>query len=100
MRTAMVYAIGTNVFSSRRVALVLALFSSVPLGGCQSPIYSGTPDDTYSYSVAPAYDPSYVGRNEQAEEIEPGQDQAWTAEQKYEYRGGRDPVSGRAISQM
>ena len=53
----------------------------------------------YSYSVAPAYDPSYVGRNAQADEAEPAE-QAWTAEQKYEYRGGRDPVSGRANTQM
>ena len=34
-------------------------------------MYSGTPDDTYSYSVAPAYDPSYVGGNAQAEEAAP-----------------------------
>jgi hypothetical protein len=60
---------------------------------------SGTPDDTFSYSVAPAYDPSYVGRNTPADEAEPAQ-QAWTVEQTYEYRGGRDPVSGRANTQM
>jgi hypothetical protein len=60
-------------------------------------MYSGTPDDTYSYSVAPAYDPSYVGGDAQAKE--PAR-QAWSAEQKYEYRGGRDPVSGRAGTQM
>jgi hypothetical protein len=63
-------------------------------------MYSGTPDDTVSYSVAPAYDPSYVGRKAPADEAEPAQQQAWTAEQKYEYRGGRDPVSGRANTQM
>ncbi len=57
------------------------------------------PDGTYSYSVAPAYDLSYVGGNTQADEAAPVQ-QAWTAEQKYEYRGGRDPVSGRASTQM
>ena len=95
----MPYAIETNDFVCRRVAFVLALFSAVALVGCQSPMYSGTPDDTYSYSVAPAYDPSYVGGNAQADEAEPAQ-QAWTAEQKYEYRGGRDPVSGRASTQM
>lgn len=94
----MSYAIETNDFVCRRVALVLALFSAVALGGCQSPMYSGTPDDTY-YSVAPTHDPSYVGGNAQADEAEPAQ-QAWTAEQKYEYRGGRDPVSGRASTQM
>ena len=95
----MLHAIANKVFVYRRAALVLSLFSAVALGGCQSPMYSGTPDDTYSYSVAPAYDPSYVGGNAQADEAEPAQ-QAWTAEQKYEYRGGRDPVSGRASKQM
>lgn len=95
----MTYAIGNNGFVCRRAALVLALFSALALGGCQSPMYSGTPDDTYSYSVAPAYDPSYVGRNAQADEAESTQ-QAWTAEQKYEYRGGRDPTSGRANTQL
>jgi hypothetical protein len=98
MRTDMTYAIGNNGFVCRRAALVLALFAAVAIGGCQSPMYSGTPDDTYSYSVAPASDPSYVGRNAPADEA--GQQQAWTAEQKYEYRGGRDPVSGRAHTQM
>jgi hypothetical protein len=95
----MPYASENKSFVCRRAALVLALFSAVALGGCQSPMYSGTPDDTYSYSVAPAYDPSYVGGNAQADEAEPAQ-QAWAAEQKYEYRGGRDPVSGRASTQM
>ena len=94
------YAIGNTGFNFRRAALALVLFSTVALGGCQSPMYSGTPDDTYSYSVAPAYDPSYVGRNAPADETEPTQQQAWTAEQKYEYRGGRDPVSGRANTQL
>ena len=82
----------------RRGVFILALFSSVALGGCQSPMYSGTPD-TYSYSVAPSHDPSYVGGNPEARAAEPAQ-QAWTSEQKYEYRGGRDPVSGRASTQM
>lgn len=85
-------------FICRRAALFLALFSSIALGGCQSPMYSGAPD-AYSYSVAPNHDPSYVGGNARAREAEPAQ-QAWTSEQKYEYRGGRDPVSGRASTQM
>ena len=53
-------------YSSKTAALA-ALFAALALGGCQSPMYSGTPDDmSYSYSVAPASDPSYVGRNEAA----------------------------------
>ena len=95
----MAYAIGNNGFVFRRAALILAVVSAVALGGCQSPMYSGTPDGTYSYSVAPAYDPSYVGRNARADEAEPAQ-QAWSAEQRYEYHGGRDPVSGRAHKQI
>ena len=42
---------------------------------------------------------SYIGRNEQADEQQPAEE-SWTAEQKYEYRGGRDPVTGRANTQM
>jgi hypothetical protein len=81
----------------RHTAVAAVLFCAVALGGCQSPMYSGTPEDM-SYAVAPSYDPSYVGRSDKTE----GQpaEQAWSAEQKYEYRGGRDPVTGRANSQM
>ena len=42
---------------------------------------------------------SYVGRSERADEQQPAEEN-WTAEQKYEYRGGRDPVTGRANTQM
>lgn len=91
----MSYATDNSGFICRRAALVLALFSSVALGGCQSPM----PDGTYSYSLAPAHDLSYVGANAQADVAAPAQ-QAWTAERKYVYRGGRDPVTGLASTQM
>jgi hypothetical protein len=94
----MTFAIEQNRFFKRRAAVAAALFSALALGGCQSPMYSGTPDDM-SYAVAPNYDPSYVGRSDKTDEAQPGE-QTWTAEQKYEYRGGRDPVTGRASSQM
>ena len=93
----MPYATDNASFICGRGVFILALFSSVALGGCQSPMHSGT-SDTYSYSVAPSH-PSYVGGNAAARAAEPAQ-QAWTSEQKYEYRGGRDPVSGRASTQI
>jgi hypothetical protein len=85
-----------------RMALAAALAAALALGGCQSPMYSGTPDDSYSQSVAPkyapgTYEPPY-GVGGQRDEEEPAQE--WSAEQKYEYRGGRDPATGRAKTQM
>jgi hypothetical protein len=99
MRAAMTRNIDCRQYSSKAAALA-ALFTALALGGCQSPMYSGTPDDmSYSYSVAPSSDPSYVGRNEGADDAASA-DQSWTAEQKYEYRGGRDPSTGRANTQL
>ena len=99
MRAAMTCDIAFSRYSSKTAALA-ALFAALALGGCQSPMYSGTPDDMgYSYSVAPSADPSYVGRNETADEAQPA-DQSWTAEKQYEYRGGRDPSTGRATTQL
>ena len=100
MRAAMTCNFDFNRYSSQTAALA-ALFAAVALGGCQSPMYSGTPDDmSYkSYSVAPTSDPSYVGRPEAAYDAQPA-DQSWTAEQQYEYRGGRDPSTGRATTQL
>jgi hypothetical protein len=99
MRAAMTGNIDFKRYSSKTAALA-ALFAAVALGGCQSPMYSGTPDDmSYSYAVAPTADPSYVGRKETADDAQPA-DQSWTAEQKYEYRGGRDPSTGRANTQL
>lgn len=76
------------------------LFAVVALGGCQSPLYSGTPDTVGdSRLVAPASDPSYVGRNEAADAAQPA-DQPPSGEEQYEYRGGRDPATGRASTQL
>ena len=61
-------------------------------------MYSGTPDDM-SYARGARYDPSYVGRRTTSDDAQTAE-QSWTAEQKYEYRGGRDPFTGRANSQM
>ena len=68
-------------------ALALAAtLSALALGGCQSPMYSGTPDDmSYSYAVAPRSDASYVGRTEVGEEASGPADPSWTAEEKHEY---------------
>jgi hypothetical protein len=99
MRAEMTCEIAFSRYSAR-TAVLAALFAALALGGCQSPIYSGTPDDmSYSYSAAPSADPSYVGRNETADSVPPA-DQSWTAEQQYEYRGGRDPSTGRATTQL
>lgn len=73
--------------------LAALLLVTLALGGCQSPMYSGTPDDM---SVQ---ERSYIGRNEHADQQQPTEE-LWTAEQRYEYRGGRDPVTGRANRQM
>jgi hypothetical protein len=94
----MIFAIESMRDFLKRAAAAAMLFSAVALGGCQSPMYSGTPDDM-SRSVAPSSNPSYVGRSEKTDEGQSA-DQAGSAEQKYEYRGGRDPVTGRANSQM
>jgi hypothetical protein len=85
---------------SLKAAALAALFAALALGGCQSPMYSGTPDDmSHSYSVAPTSNPAYVGRHEAADNAEPA-DQFWTADKQYEYRGGRDPSTGRATTQL
>jgi hypothetical protein len=78
-----------------RLGLAAALLACLALAGCQSPMYSGTLDD-----LSPSHrDRSYIGAEPQAaEEHEP--DARPTTEQQYEYRGGRDPVTGRARTQM
>jgi hypothetical protein len=96
----MLHAIANKSFSRTAAALLAAALAALALAGCQSPMYSGTPDDM-GYAVAPTYeDRSYVGRNEQAGDAKPAEQQAWTADRSYEYRGGRDPVSGKAGTQM
>jgi hypothetical protein len=67
-------------------------------------MYSDTPNDAPSASIAPSYapetyEPPYQVGARREEEEQPAA-QEWTAEQKYEYRGGRDPVTGRAKTQM
>ena len=87
-----------------RGALVVAAVAALALGGCASTMYSGTPDDASSASIAPSYAPGtyeqpyQVGAQTDDEEHPAAQE--WTAEQKYEYRGGRDPITGRAKTQM
>lgn len=82
-------------------AAAAMLVAALALGGCQSPLYSGTADDIgASRSVAPASDPSYVGRNETADEAPPADESPPAGEEQYEYRGGRDPATGRASTQI
>jgi hypothetical protein len=88
----------------RRCALVIAAAAALALGGCASTMSSGTPDDAYRASIAPSYapgtyEPPYQVGAQRDEEQQPAA-QEWEAEQKYEYRGGRDPVTGRARTQM
>ena len=81
------------------LAMIVAVAGTLALGGCASTMSSGTPDDVYGASIAPSYAPPYqVGA--QGDEEESASAQVWTAEQKYKYRGGRDPVTGRAKTQM
>ena len=87
-----------------RGALVVAAVATLALGGCASTMSSGTPGDTNSASMAPGYaprtyEPPYQVGAQRDEEEQPAA-QEWSAEQKYEYRGGRDPVTGRAKTQM
>ena len=90
--------IATSHFMKTVSALAATLAVALAVGGCQSPMYSGTSDDMSA--VAPRYQwRSYVGRSERADEQQPAEEN-WTAEQKYEYRGGRDPVTGRANTQL
>jgi hypothetical protein len=93
----------TNILIS--LAMVAAVAGTLALGGCASTMSSGTPDDAYSASIAPSYGPGtyeapYQVGAQGEEEEQPASAQAWAAEQKYEYRGGRDPVTGRAKTQM
>ena len=85
-------------------ALIVAA-TCMALGGCQSPMYSGVPDDQFTGSIAPAYSPgtyeppAKIGRAEEAEPDGPevAVDQA---QPHYVYRGGRDPITGKAKTQL
>lgn len=72
-----------------------ALLGAAVVAGCQSPMYSGTPDDM----SAGHQDRSYVGGEPEADAAPP-RSASPTREQDYEYRGGRDPVTGRAKTRM
>lgn len=84
----------------RLLATVLA--SGALLGGCQSPMYSGAND--MGGSVAePAY--KVGGKPDQADDdadaaSQAGQGSSDAAGRQYEYRGGRDPITGKAKTQM
>jgi outer membrane biogenesis lipoprotein LolB len=97
-------AIDKSMIILRRGALVVAAVAALALGGCASTMSSGTPDDAYSASIAPSHAPGTYEAPYQvgAQPDDEGQPaaQEWTAEQKYEYRGGRDPITGRAKTQM
>jgi hypothetical protein len=97
-------AFDKSIILLRRCALVAAAVAALALGGCASTMSSGTPDDAHSASIAPGYapgiyEPPYQVGAQRDEEEQPAA-QEWAAEQKYEYRGGRDPVTGRAKTQM
>jgi uncharacterized protein YceK len=90
-------AFDRSMIHLRHCSLVVAAAAALALGGCASTMSSGTPDDAYgASSYAPP--PYQVGAQRDEEERPAAQE--WTAEQKYEYRGGRDPVTGRAKTQM
>lgn len=99
----MAYAI--HITRLRNFALAATVASATAMGGCASQMYGGTPSDMGASMTSPyapgTYEPPYqVGAAAQVEEQPHEQDPQWTAEQKYEYRGGRDPVTGRARTQM
>jgi hypothetical protein len=85
--------------------LIPALGCALGMGGCASQMYGGTPSDM-SASMAPqyapgTYEPPYQVGGARDDDAEPvAASQQWAAEQRYEYRGGRDPVTGRAKTQM
>ncbi len=86
------------------LGLLVAALGALALGGCSSAMYGGTPSDmsgSVTSQYAPGtYEPPYqvgaAGDHAEPAEAAP----QWTAEQKYEYRGGRDPLTGRAKIQM
>lgn len=97
----------TKLFS-KNITLAITLGAALLCAGCQSPMYSGMPEEDFSRSAASAYapgtyEPPYqVGRHgeEDLEEEEVAAPVQAEVEQKYQYRGGRDPVTGRAKTQM
>ena len=94
--------------SYKASTLAVALSAAIVCAGCQSPMYSGTAEDGFGRGPAPTYSPGtyeppyQVGgqSEEQSEEEEVEPPLQAEADQKYQYRGGRDPVTGRAKTQM
>ena len=87
--------------------LVVALSAAIACAGCQSPMYSGTAEDGFGRGSAPTYSPGTYeppyqvgGQSEEQSEEEVEPPLQAEADQKYQYRGGRDPVTGRAKTQM
>lgn len=81
--------------------LAAALFFGATLSGCQSPMYGGADEMTGSVA-GPTY--KVGGRPEAEEEADPAEHSAADAsvdrDSQYEYRGGRDPITGKAKTQM
>jgi hypothetical protein len=87
---------------ARKGAIVLVVCAAAAAGGCAGPMYAGAPDDLY-YSAAPPSQRSYVGADDaydDAEYDQPAATEDWAQETRYEYRGGRDPATGRAKKQL
>lgn len=87
-----------------RNALAVAAVAVLALGGCASNMSSGMTDDGSSASNVPSYapgtyEPPYQVGAPPEEKEQPATQEGGT-EQKYEYRGGRDPLTGRAKTQM
>jgi hypothetical protein len=86
--------------NSIAITFCVALLTVSTLGGCASSMYSGVPDDS-RYAVPTGEDRSYVGGEpESTEEATAEARPEDNPDAQYVYRGGRDPVSGRAHKQM
>jgi len=89
-----------RISRKRHVLVAGAVLVAALIGGCESPMaYSDAP--SLSASARLAYDDrtyalNHVGGEAQAHAA----DATWTTERTYVYRGGRDPVTGRATTQM
>jgi hypothetical protein len=86
---------------SYRIYLILAAAAlCAGLGGCESAMYGGTPDDMSAAIAQPPYQVGGIS-NEEPEEVQSAPERHASDEgRQYEYRGGRDPVTGRAKTQM
>jgi len=80
-----------------------AFGAAVMMGGCAGPMYAGQPDEMY-YSAPRSDERSYVGGDMRDEEVGYDDEQPVTDaaphEPQYEYRGGRDPITGKAKTRL